>query len=151
MALPLPNDGLFRMLRFLQHHFQRGLEHADFRLDGADELDGDVREVALEVAHALCEALEYTHGWLLEAFTALGRWTLELRELPTPGGTRTVAALVFEPAAGMARPLGLPARSLLVFDGAYAYLIRGERPELWVEVTAEGPRPPAKARLPIVG
>ncbi|MHB8420520.1 MAG: hypothetical protein ACYDCL_20800 [Myxococcales bacterium] len=151
MPLPEMNDGLFRMLRFLQHHFQRALEHADIRLEGTDELEGDARDLALEVAHALCEGLEYTHGWLLEPFGALGRWRLAVRPLPTPGGLRTVAALVFEAAAGMARPLGLPARSQLCFDGAYAYLVRGERPELWVEVTAEGPQPLSRARLPIVG
>ncbi len=145
------NDSLFRLLRFLQHHFQRGLEHATLRLEGVEELADEEREVTLEVAHALCEALEYSHGWLLEAFTALGHFALELRELPAPGGARTVAALAFEPAPGMARPLGLPARSTLLFDGIHAYLVRAGRAELWAEIAAEGPRPPARARLPIVG
>jgi hypothetical protein len=145
------NDGLYRMLRFLQHHFQRGLEHASFRLDGIDELDEDAREVALEVAHSLCEGLEYTHGWLLTAFTALGRWSVEVRSLPAPGGRRTLAALAFEPAPGMAKPLGLPARTAVAFDGIYAYLVTGKTAQLWAEVTAEGPREPSRGRLPVVG
>ncbi len=143
-------DGLFQMLRFLQHHFQRPLEHLDLRLEGVDELRGEERELALEVGHALAEGIEFTHGYVLAPFTALGHWKLELVPLPTPAGERTVAALAFEPAPGMAKPLGLPARDRLLFDGAFAYLAKGGKARLWLEVAAEGAVPLDRPRLPII-
>jgi hypothetical protein len=141
-------DGLFQMLRFLQHHFQRPLEHIDMRLEGVDELPAEDRELALEIAHALIEGVEFIHGYLMTPFTALGHWQLEVARLPTPAGMRTVAALAFEPAAGMARPLGLPAKERLVFDGAFVYMAKGQVAKLWVELTAEGALLPTKPKLP---
>jgi hypothetical protein len=143
-------DGLFQMLRFLQHHFQRPLEHIDMRLENIDELSEDERELALETAHALVEGVEFTHGYLLLPFAALGHWKLELASLPTPAGPKTVAALAFEAAAGMARALGLPARQRLLFDGAFLYLASGSKISLWLELTAEGAVPLQQPKLPIV-
>ncbi|MHB1846080.1 MAG: hypothetical protein ACYCWW_14740 [Deltaproteobacteria bacterium] len=144
------SDGLYRVLRFLGHELGRGLEHVDLRLEGVDELEGEERELALEVGLALLEGLEYGRGYLLEPFAVLGRFELELAQLPTPAGRRTVAALSFVPAPGMARPLGLPPRARLYFDGAYGYLVERGAARLWAEVSAEGPRDPSRPRLPIV-
>lgn len=140
------------MLRFLQHHFQRPLEHIDLRLEGLDtgDLDAEDRDLALEIAHALVEGVEFTHGYLLTPFTALGGWKLDLAVLPTPAGRRTVAALSFEPAPGMAKPLGLPARERLLFDGAFVYLAKGPTVRLWLELTADGARPATQPKLPII-
>ncbi len=151
MREPAMTDGLFRMLRFLQHHLQRSLEHATLRLEGVDEAEGEDRDVQLEVGHALVEGLEFAHGWLLDPFSALGRWEPELAHVPAPGGSRTVAALGFSPAPGMARPLGLPPRERLIFDGVNAYLVRGDRARLWLEVGPDGPRAVSSGKLPIVG
>jgi hypothetical protein len=148
--MPEIPDGLFEMLHFLQHHFQRPLEHIDMRLEGVDELPEEERELALEVAYALVEGVEFTHGYLLAPFTALGHWALELAQLPTPAGRRTVAALAFEPAPGMAKPLGLPAKERLIFDGAFVYLAKGGPPRLWLELTADGALPVSRPKLPIV-
>ena len=150
MAMPELQDGLFRMLRFLQHELQRSLEHVDLRLEGVDDLEDEDRELTLETCHALLEGIEYSRGYLLEPFAALGTWSLEIASLPAPGGSRSLAALAFRPAKGMARPLGLPARATVLFDGVFAYLVQGDGAALWAEVTGEGTQPASRPRLPVV-
>ena len=120
------------------------------RLEGVDALREDDRELALEIAHALVEGVEFTHGYLLTPFTALGHWKLDVLPLPTPAGRRTVAALAFAPAPGMAKPLGLLAKDRLLFDGAFVYLSKGSHAKLWLELTAEGALPLDRPKLPIV-
>ena len=150
MLEPPLSDALFRLLRFLGHELARPLEHVDLRLEGFDELQGDEREVAAEVALALLEGIEFDRGYLFDPLSVLGAFEIDLVRLPTPAGDRTVAAVSFSPASGMSRPLGLPPRARLLFDGVHAYLEIGGRARLWAEVTAEGPRAPAGSRLPIV-
>ncbi len=129
------SPGLFAMLRFLRHEFERELEHADLRLEGVDELDLEGRELALEVGHALLEGLEFNRGYILEAFAALGELRAECKRLPTPGGERTVAVLTLLPAE-VARPaLGLADGEKVIFDGVFAYLEDAHDDcRLWAEI-----------------
>ena len=95
--LPEMSEGLFSLLRFLRHELERSLEHADLHLEGIDELDAEGRERAMEVGHAMVEGIEFTRGYILDAFSALGEIRAEVVELPTPGGERTVAVLRLAP------------------------------------------------------
>jgi len=115
------SPGLFALLRFLRHEFERELEHVDLRLEGVDELDLEGRELALEVGNALLEGLEFNRGYILEAFAALGDLRPAHRQLPTPGGQRTVAVLTLSPAALAREALGLAEGEKVVFDGVFAY------------------------------
>jgi hypothetical protein len=141
--------GLHAVLRLLQHELAQGLEHVDLRLEDIEDLDADGREVALEVAHALLEALELTKGYLLDALVVLGALKLEIAELPSPGGERTLAAVSLTPSEESRALLGLAEQERLFFDGVFTYLERnGAPPELWLEVGDSGPVKPS--RLPVV-
>jgi len=144
------SPGLFAMLRFLRHEFERELEYADIRLEGVDELDLEGRELALETGTALLEGLEFSRGYILEAFAALGVIRAEHKLLPTPGGVRTVAALTLVPAADALRALGLSDAEKVIFDGVFAYLedAHGDC-RLWAEIGDQPipPEPPAKLPL----
>jgi len=141
--------GLHAVLRFLQHELAQWLEHVDLRLEDLEDLDPEGREVALEVAHALLEALELTKGYELDAFAALGELKPDIVELPAPAGVRTLAVLRFTPAGEATALLGLGADAQLLFDGVFAYLEEGGHPpRLWVEVGESGPIRPSK--LPVV-
>ena len=148
------SPGLFAMLRFLRHEFERELEFVDVQLEGVDELDLEGRELALEVGHALLEGLEFNRGYVLEAFAALGELRAEHRLLPTPGGQRTIAVLTLVPAHDALETLGLGAGEKVVFDGVFAYLqdTHGDC-RLWAEIgdqplPADGTGSPGK--LPLV-
>jgi len=141
--------GLFAVLRFLQHELSQWLEHVDLRLEDIEDLDAEGREVTMEVAHALLEALELTKGYLLDAFAILGTIKPEITELPAPAGMRTLASLCLVPSDDARALLGLNANERLFFDGVFAYLERdGAPPTLWVEVADAGPIRPS--RLPVV-
>ncbi len=141
--------GLHALLRFLQHELALFLEHVDLRLEDIEDLDAEGREVALEVAHALLEALETTKGYLLDALVAFGSFKAEIAELPAPAGMRTLAVVSLTPADDARALLGMAEHERLFFDGVFAYLERdGAAPELWVEVGENGPVKPS--RLPVV-
>jgi hypothetical protein len=141
--------GLHALLRLLQHEFAQGLEHVDLRLEDLEDLDPEGREVALEVAHALLEALELSKGYLLDALVLLGTLKPEIAELPAPAGERTLAVLSLTPNDEAGALLGLLPRERLFFDGVYAYLEHdGTEPRLWMEVGENGPIKPS--RLPVV-
>ncbi len=149
--LPPMNDGLFALLRFLRHEFERALEHADLHIEGIDELDAEGREIATEVSEALLEGIEFNQGYILDAFAALGALKAETCVLPTPGGERTVAVLHLSPHESALACLGLKAGEQVLFDGVFAYLRdhRGTH-RLWMEI-ADEPIPVAQAgKLPIV-
>jgi hypothetical protein len=141
--------GLHALLRFLQHELSQWLEHVDLRLENLEDLDAEGREVALEVAHALLEALELTKGFMLDAFAVVGALKPEIRELPSPSGERTLAVLRLTPAEEARSLLGLGPDEQLLFDGVFTYLERGALPpKLWMEVGETGPIRPS--RLPVV-
>lgn len=143
--------GLFAMLRFLRHEFERELEHADLQLEGVDELDLEGRELALEVGHALLEGLEFNRGYILEAFAALGELSTACRLLPTPGGERTVAALTLVPAPAALPTLGLHPGEAVVFDGIFAYLQDDHGDcRVWAEIGERPETPPARGKLPLL-
>jgi hypothetical protein len=148
------SPGLFALLRFLRHEFERELEHVDLRLEGIDELDLEGRELALEVGHALLEALEFNRGYILEAFAALGELRPECKRLPTPGGERTVAVLTLSPSAHACQALGLTSGQRVGFDGVFAYLLDPhDNFRLWAEIgdqpiLADGSA--ARGKLPLV-
>ena len=145
------SEGLFALMRFLRHEFERALEHADMHLEGADELDLEGSNLALEVGQALLEGLEFTRGYLLDAFAALGVLRAECTRLPTPGGERTVAALALTPRPLALAALGLRTGEEVLFDGVFAYLqdARGQR-MLWAEI-GDQPAPVAPpGKLPVL-
>jgi len=145
------SPGLFALLRFLRHEFERELEYVDVQLEGVDELDLEGRELALEVGHALLEGLEFNRGYILEAFTALGELRCECRLLPTPGGERTVAALTLAPAAVALPALGLIAGEAVAFDGVFAYHQDSHgNHRLWAEIGEQPQAPPSPGKLPLV-
>jgi hypothetical protein len=144
------SDGLFALLRFLRHELERSLEHADLHLEGIDELDAEGRDRAAEVGTALLEGIEFTRGYVLDAFAALGEIKPEYAEMPTPGGQRTVAVLRLAPREAARACLGLRAGEEVLFDGVFAYLqdARGTR-KAWAEI-ADHPVPIVAGKLPIV-
>jgi hypothetical protein len=148
------SSGLFALLRFLRHEFERELEHADLRLEGVDELDLEGRELALEIGHALLEGLEFNRGYILEAFAALGELRPECRRLPTPGGERTVAVLTLSPAEHARQALGLTNGEKVVFDGVFAYLEDAHADcRLWAEIGDQAilaDESAARGKLPLV-
>jgi hypothetical protein len=146
---PDMRPGLFALLRFLQHELAQWLEHVDLRLEGIDDLDAEGREVALEVAHALLEALEFTKGYVLDAFAVLGEIKTDIIELPSPGGERTLAVLRLTPTSEAQPLLGLLPDEQILFDGVFTYRERdGLPPKLWLEIGETGPIRPSK--LPVV-
>jgi hypothetical protein len=141
--------GLHAVLRFLQHEFAQWLEHVDLRLEDLEDLDAEGREVTLEVTHALLEALEFTKGYVLNAFSLIGTLKPEITELPSPAGERTLAVLRLAPTEEARPLLGLAADEQLLFDGVFTYLERNALPpKLWMEVGETGPIRPS--RLPVV-
>jgi hypothetical protein len=153
--LPEMNAGLFALLRFLRHELERSLEHADLHLEGLDELDVEGKERAGEVGDALLEGIEFTQGYLLDAFAALGDLRPERAEMPTPGGQRTVAVIRLRPHENARDCLGLGAGEEVLFDGIFAYLqdARGGC-RAWMEI-GDQPLPvatggPGPGKLPVV-
>jgi hypothetical protein len=141
--------GLYALLRFLQHELAQWLEHVDLRLEGIEELDAEGREVALEVSHALLEAMELTKGYVLDAFTLVCVAKAEIAEMPSPAGERTLAVLRLTPAENARALMGLGPDEQILFDGVFTYLERSALPpKLWMEVGETGPIRPSK--LPVV-